>query len=163
MQCSKIPASYLRKNFGFMHLPDFDKKLWEKIKNESDSAISELPENLIYGSDIDKDAINAAKYNMRNLPFGDKINLSQQNFENCNIDNSFIITNPPYGIRLENKKTVVVLYKKLSDLLIGSQNTTAVIYVGDKSLKDLIKLTPVYEKTLVNGALNGSLLKYEID
>ena len=163
MQCSKVPASYLRKNFGFMHLPDFDKKLWEKIKNESDNAISGLPENLIYGSDIDRDAINAAKFNMRNLPFGNNVNLVQQNFEDCNFDNSFIITNPPYGIRLENKKTVQNLYTKLSDRLMHSHNTEAVIYVGDKSLKDLIKLKPVYEKTLVNGALNGSLLKYEID
>ena len=36
MYYCRIPAQKLRKNFGFFYLPDFNKALWKKIKDESD-------------------------------------------------------------------------------------------------------------------------------
>ena len=47
MKACRIPAGYLRKNFGFQFLPDFDARLWERIKKEEDGKIGKLPSGLV--------------------------------------------------------------------------------------------------------------------
>ncbi|MBU1172429.1 MAG: class I SAM-dependent RNA methyltransferase [Proteobacteria bacterium] len=164
MYASNIPAGYLRSNFGFTRLPDFDQPLWWDIQQVSRKQIRNIPEDLIAGSDILKSAVSAAKININLLPGGKVIQIDQTPFEDIgNLSDSLIICNPPYGIRLDRGQDMGPLYKRLGDFLkFKCQGSTAYIYFGDRELIKKIGLRPSFKIPLRNGGLDGRLVKYEL-
>jgi putative N6-adenine-specific DNA methylase len=160
----RIPSGYLRKHFGFEFLPDFDKKIWQSVKKAADGQIRELPVGLISGSDLSAKALQAARTNFRCLPEGNKINLSALDFHNIeHLNDCYIVCNPPYGIRLGDKKNLGQFYKSLGDFLKQRcQGSAAFIYFGNRELLKHIGLKPSWKKPLENGGLDGRLAKFEI-
>lgn len=163
MRYCNIPAQYCRKVFGLKKMPDFDAALWEKIKSEADGEIRELPEGLISGSDLDPEAIEVAKENLSHLPQGDKVTLTVKDYNEVeSYEKATVVMNPPYGIRLETKEAVRNLYREFGNFLKKRCNgSTAWIYVGDRSLRKGFGLKPSMGIQLVNGSLEGELLKIE--
>lgn len=164
MKFCRIPAGYLRQRFGFERLPDFDSAIWQTVKQEANGKIRSLPDGLISGNDISSKAVEAARINFRNLPDGDKINLSVMNFLDIeNITDCIIVCNPPYGIRLGDKTNLGQFYKSLGDFLKQRcQGSMAFIYFGNRELLKYIGLKPSWKKPLENGGLDGRLAKFEI-
>lgn len=163
MHYCNIPTQYLRKNFGFFHMPGYSKSEWLKIKEQADSKMRPLPSRLISGTDKSQKVIKVAEENLSRLPYGDKVKLSGQPFQHIEgFENGVLITNPPYGIRLGNIDEVQVLYKQLGDYLKQRcTGTTAFIYTGDPSLRKHIGLRTSRRIPLVNGNLEGVLLQID--
>jgi putative N6-adenine-specific DNA methylase len=135
MHYCRIPAGYLRKKFGFTTLPDFDAK-----------------------------AIAAAKANTRCFAQGANIALSVMSMQNIkSLANSVIVSNPPYGIRLETDENIKDFMKQLGDFLkqrcTGSE---AYLYFGNRQLIKNIGLKPTWKKILISGGLDGRLVKYNL-
>jgi putative N6-adenine-specific DNA methylase len=164
MHYCRIPSGFLRKNFGFEFMPDFDSQLWESVKKTEDGRIRELPEGLISGSDIDKKAVAAAKTGCAALPGGRTIKLSSSRFQDLpNLENLAIITNPPYGKRIGSKQGTPQLIKELGDFLKQRcRGSSAYIYFGNRELIKSVGLHPGWKKPLKNGPLDGRLVKYEM-
>jgi putative N6-adenine-specific DNA methylase len=164
MSFCRIPAAYLRENFGFQHLPDFDGILWEAVKKEAEERIRELPKGLISGSDVSPKAIEAARINLSNLPYGDRIGLQVKDFQNIDsLHNMIILSNPPYGVRLGQEETLRDLYRKLGDFLKQRcKNASAYLYCGNRNLISAIGLKPSWKRPLMSGGLDGRLVKFEI-
>lgn len=163
MHYCRIPAQFLRKNFGFFYLPDFEKELWEKIKSETDKLIRPLPNGIISGSDKSDIAIRVAKENLSRIPNSENVKLSIHPFEHINkFENGVLIINPPYGIRLGKRDEVENLYKDLGDFIkTKCKGTTAFIYTGEPTLRKYIGLKTSKRIPLVNGKLEGVLLQID--
>jgi putative N6-adenine-specific DNA methylase len=163
MHYCRIPAQYLRKNFGFFYMPDFDKHLWENIKQNEDKNIRPLPGGLITGSDKSQRTINTAQDNLSRLPYSAAIELLCRPFQHVKeFQNGTLVTNPPYGIRLGDPKEVQELYKELGDFLKQNcKGTTAFIYTGDPGLRKFIGLRTSRRVPLVNGKLEGVLVQID--
>ncbi len=163
MHYCRIPAQKLRENFGLFYLPDFDKSIWQKVKEQFDLLMRPLPKGLIIGSDKSQRAIEVAKENLSRLPFGDAVEINCHPFQHVDkFEDGTIITNPPYGIRLSNTEEVKILFKELGDFLKTSCNgTSAFIYSGDPALRKSIGLRTSRRIPLVNGKLKGVL--FQID
>ena len=163
MQYCNIPAQYCRRRFGFTQMPDFDADLWDKVKADVDGAIKEIPQGLLRGTDLDPAAIEIAQQNLANLPYGDRVEFEAKDFHDVeSYEQGTIIMNPPYGIRLETTEIVRGLYKEFGDFLKKRCNgTVAWIFVGDRSLRKAFGLKPSKGTILVNGSLEGELLKIE--
>lgn len=159
-----IPAGYLRNKFGFEMMPEFDPKIWHTVKTEHNNQIRRLPKGLLFGSDNSPEAIAAAKANSATLPHGDRITFKTKPFQAIQrLDNSIIITNPPYGIRLKNKNEIAPFIAEFGNFLkTKCKGSTAFVYLGKPSLSTHIHLKPRWEKPLKNGGLAGVLLKYKI-
>jgi putative N6-adenine-specific DNA methylase len=160
----RIPAAFKRDNFGFKHLPDYDESLWLEIQANSKKNIRPLPKNLISGSDISDYALNAARTNIDSVPYGKNINLEKIDFRDLEeMENTTIICNPPYGIRLGEKEDMPLLYRQLGDFLKNKcKNSSAWVYVGNRELIKEIGLKPSRKIPLINGQLDGRLLKIDI-
>ena len=163
MHYCRIPSQFLRKNFGFFYLPDFEKELWEKIKSETDKLIRPLPNGIISGSDKSDIAIRVAKENLSRIPNSENVKLSIHPFEHINkFENGVLIINPPYGIRLGKRDEVENLYKDLGDFIkTKCKGTTAFIYTGEPTLRKYIGLKTSKRIPLVNGKLEGVLLQID--
>jgi putative N6-adenine-specific DNA methylase len=162
MSYCRIPAQYKREKFGFECLPDFDQTLWDKIKRKAGEEIRPLPMNLISGSDIDSDSVNAALDNAMELPFGDRIEISCSDFNDCGpLNDLTIISNPPYGMRLDNNDGEMI--KEIGDFLKQQcSGSLAWIYLGSTALVKRIGLRSSKRVMLNNGGLDGRLVKLEM-
>ena len=164
MVAAKIPAGYLKKSFGFERMPDFDVKLWAKVRKECDDAI-ELPEHgLIQGSDMDHDAVRASILNLSSLPGGDRVVVTQSAFQDLpDQEPKTIITNPPYGIRLKKEDDMDSFVGEIGDFLKQKcAGSTAWVYFGERKLILKMGLAPSRKFPLNNGGLEGRLCKYEM-
>jgi putative N6-adenine-specific DNA methylase len=164
MICSQTPAAFFRKQFGFEYLPDFDPSLWGRIRKEAERQQKICPQGLISGSDHSSAAVKASRQNLSILPGGERIGIQAADFEDVTLnDNTTIVCNPPYGLRMGNRSNTIELYKRFGDYLKQRcKGCRAFIYFGDRSLLSGIGLKPSWKKPLVNGALDGRLAKFEI-
>jgi putative N6-adenine-specific DNA methylase len=105
MTATNTPSAYWRKKFGFERLPDFDAKLWAKVKILADKKVRAASSNLIQGSDIDLKAVETAKKNSAIIDPEGKIKIIQKDiFQIDKLEGITIVCNPPYGIRMKQNK-----------------------------------------------------------
>ncbi len=162
MHYCRIPAAYLREKSGLKYLPDYDPKLWEEVKKEANRAIRPLPEGLIRGSDISHANLEIATENLSRLPYGYEILLRTADFMKLKAYNGrFIVTNPPYGIRIGEGGTIAQLYNDLGAWLRAEcSGSTAVILCGSLELATELKLRHRWLKNFKNGDLDTVLGKF---
>ncbi|HMB90919.1 MAG TPA: THUMP domain-containing protein [Rhodothermales bacterium] len=164
MHYANIPSGYLRDDFGFAHLPDFDAATWQAVKAEADSQIRSIPPGLLGGSDIDPDAVAAARTNLHALPGGEAVNLEVKDFHQIeSLENVTILSNPPYGLRMGREEDMSDFYQALGDFLKQRcTGSTAYLYFGKREWIKSIGLRASWKKPLVHGSLDGRLVKYEM-
>ena len=164
MHHCRIPAAYLRRHFGFEHLPDFDRSLWSTVKDKADRAIRALVADRISGSDIDAAAVRSARANLGQLPHGASIRIDRTDFKRRReLADRVIVCNPPYGIRLQAKGGMGPFYREIGDFLKQRcAGATAFIYFGDREMLKHIGLRPAWKRPLKNGGLDGRLAKFEM-
>ncbi len=160
----KIPASVLRKRFGFEGLPDFDKSIWHQVKSEEKQLIRTLPKGLIGGCDISARSQKAAIGNLKNLPGGSSVHIARKSFQDIeSLNDTTIICNPPYGIRLNKEQEAKDLIEEFGNFLKRRcTGSTAFIFLGKKELLKSVGLRPSWKKPLKSGGLDGVLAKYDM-
>lgn len=163
LMARNIPPLSFRNIFGFMFWPDFDQKLWAEIKNDSKEQIKEA-EIVLRGSDVSVDAIQAARENISAAGLEDDIIVSRKPFSETKAltPSGMLLTNPPYGERLETEK-LNAFYSNFADHL--KQNFQGydawIISAGLEALKH-IRLRASRRITLFNGSLECKFLKFEM-
>ncbi|MBN1293660.1 MAG: class I SAM-dependent RNA methyltransferase [Candidatus Latescibacteria bacterium] len=164
MQYCRIPAGIHRDKFGFEYLPDFDKALWKTVKTDAGNYMREIPLGIISGSDISREAVNAAKLNLGRLPHGGSVCVKVTDFQKISsLENSIIVCNPPYGIRMGEKENIGEFYHEFGEFLKHKcKGSNAFIYFGDRSLIKHFALRASWKKPLKNGGLDGQLAKFEL-
>ncbi|HEY5653873.1 MAG TPA: hypothetical protein VIR63_05860, partial [Pontiella sp.] len=156
--------AYLRRKFGFLRLPDFDAAVWNQVKTKANNETVEIPDDLIRGSDLNANAVKAVRINRNELPELGSIKVRRADFHDLEgLENTVIVTNPPYGIRLGNTEEIAQLLKEFGDFLKQKcSGSTAYIYYGDKNLVKKLGLKPEWRHELRAGGLDGVLCKYEL-
>ncbi len=160
----RVPAAFRRERFGFEHLPDFDSSLWQRIRKECDNQTRPLPDRLLAGSDLDEKALAAARMNLSQLPGGERVSLRRSDFRRLGgLHATTIITNPPYGRRLDENADLAALYKDFGDFLKqGCAGSTAFVLCGSQELVKAVGLKPSRRFILYNGPLECRLVKIDI-
>ncbi len=164
LKAGNIPAGVLRKKFGFMLLPDYDRRVWFKVKLQEDNKVKSVRGGLIRGSDIDPSAVAMTRRNNARLPGGDELRVRTADFHDLEpLENRLIVCNPPYGIRMKEADEMAGFMRDFGDFLkqkcTGSE---AWIYLGDPDLFKLVGLKTARRIPLRNGGLDGRLVKYEL-
>jgi len=159
----KIPPGKFRAFFGFQRWKDFDEEAFEKIKLDCNSQIISSPVN-ISASDISEQAVQYARSNIEKAELSDSITLEVSDFKNLksNDDNGFIFLNPPYGQRIQPEE-IDLLYGMIGTTLKHKfPGTTAWLITSNKESLKHVGLKAKEKHTLFNGALECSLVKYEM-
>ena len=88
------------------------KKLWYDVADEANDLIRDDIEVDIQGYDLDGSVIKVARRNAREAGVDHLIHFQERNVKDLSHPKKygFIITNPPYGERLEDKKDLPELY-----------------------------------------------------
>lgn len=93
----------------------YPEKFWKEAKTEADDLVLHDMEMNIQGYDIDRDIIVAARENAKLAGVSDKIHFQSRPVSELRSSKKygFIITNPPYGERMEEKETLQELYREM--------------------------------------------------
>lgn len=93
------------------------KKLWYDAVNEANDRIQDDAEVDIQGYDIDGSVIRVARRNANEAGVGHMIHFQERDVRNLSHPKKygFIITNPPYGERLEEKEALGELYQAFGE------------------------------------------------
>ena len=158
-------APGLDRKFGFEKLAMCDSRRWQELKDAARARVR-MPNGLaIYGSDRYGDALKLARANLAALNVEHQIVLKQADvLEMPPPDTSgVLVTNPPYGVRLQDQHALAELYPKLGDALKKKYaGWTAYLFTADLRLPKLIGLSPSRRTPLYNGALECRLFEFRI-
>ena len=93
------------------------KKEWYEAVTEANDMVNTNIETDIQGYDLDGDVIKIARRNAENAGVANLIHFQQRDVAKLSHPKKygFIITNPPYGERLEDKKDLPALYKTFGE------------------------------------------------
>jgi len=164
LKAGYIPPGILRKKFGFMMLPDYDRRDWVKVKFQEDNKIKLVRGGLIRGSDINAKAVKMTRENNARIPGGDELIVKTMDFRDIeSLENRLIVCNPPYGIRLMKDEDMGRFLSEFGDFLKQKcTGSDAYVYFGDRELVKSFGLKAAFKMPLRNGGLDGRLVKYEL-
>ncbi len=93
------------------------KDVWESARKEANQKIDLSVKTNIQGYDIDDQAVSSARENARVAGVYQMIHFQKRNVSELSHPGKygFIITNPPYGERLESEATIPAIYKMLGE------------------------------------------------
>jgi len=159
----RIPAGFYRTRWGFFRMEGFSKLEWKKVKAEADDRIISLEPGLISGSDLSMDAVMAARANLDTFRDGSLVKLKQEDWRGARgYEDSFIITNPPHGIRIFEETAGALLNEFGNFLKQKCRGSEAWVFVGDTKLLKKVGLRTSKRLELPSGGLDGRLARYEL-
>lgn len=103
MKATQTPAGFFRKSWGFFHMPEYVQEDWQSFKNTADAQKIPLAKGKIFGIDVDSFSIEICNSHLKATGFQDAIELIKKGIATYTpaIAPTYIISNPPYGKRLE--------------------------------------------------------------
>lgn len=135
---------------------------WNKIRNEAKLAADYSVELDILGTDIDARAIEIAKRNAEKAGVGDYIEFKQMQLSDFTTDKEYgvIVSNPPYGERLDNPEIVEELYREMGDVYRPMETWSKYILTSDLLFEEFYGQRATKKRKLYNGRLRTDYFQY---
>ena len=139
-----------------------DKKIWWDVRREAYAKVDEDIEFKIYGYDIDEEALEIARENAEIAGVADYIEFKYGDATEFSSDEEygFIVTNPPYGERLEDTDTVKMLYKQLGYTFRKLKNWSYYLITSYEDFENKFGGEASRRRKLYNGMLKSNLYQY---
>jgi 23S rRNA (guanine2445-N2)-methyltransferase / 23S rRNA (guanine2069-N7)-methyltransferase len=165
MIAAHVAPGARRHYFGFFGWVGHDRLTWERVKRDA-LAREQKPAFRLRGVDTDAGVLAAARDNAARAGLAELITFDHGHLADARpaVEGAgFLATNPPYGVRLEDRDTARALMKQLGEVLRANfSGWDAVILAGsaDAGLELGIRAERVH--TLWNGALECRLLRLHV-
>ncbi len=163
MYAYNIPAQYYRHNFAFKKWADFSMPEYRRMRQQADKQIRDFDYE-IWGSDISGSAIKTATENIANAKLHKDIELFRSDIQEQDPPKgkTLIITNPPYGQRIETDD-LFDLYDLIGRVFKNKYSgNTAWIISSDLDAFKYVGLRPSRKITIYNSNLECRFCKYEL-
>lgn len=155
-------APGLNREFVAEKWSNMDRKIWWDVRKEAFDQIDEETEFKIQASDIDKEAVMIARKNAELAGVEDYIDFKVFNAKNFESEEKFgfIITNPPYGERLEDRVTVKKLYKDLGYAFKPLKTWSYYLITSYEDFESAFDKKATKKRKLYNGRLKTNIYQY---
>ncbi len=105
---TRTPPGFLRKTWGFFNLPEFDMSAWKEWKKTRDERRIPLAKGKIFGSDKSRETTDICRKNLLTAKVPEvEVSFDEVAYYKPKIKPNFVITNPPYGKRLETSDLIL--------------------------------------------------------
>ena len=153
------------RSFGFEKLKCHDRKAWKELRERVRAREKRIVAQTIYGSDRSGDALRRARANLAAIGMKQLVRLQKADVLEipAPAPSGIIVTNPPYGIRMDEQKRLARFYPRLGDALKKNYSGwRAYIFSADMRLPRLIRLSASRRTPLYNGPLDCRLFEYKL-
>lgn len=139
-----------------------DKKIWWDTRREAYDLMNEDIDFKIYGYDIDEEVIEIARENAEIAGVENYIEFNVADATEFKSDEEygFIVTNPPYGERLEDVESVKMLYKQLGYAFRKLKNWSYYMITSYEDFENEFGQDATKKRKLYNGMLKSYLYQY---
>ncbi len=140
----------------------FPGKVWEQAKQEANDLVRKDIQMTIQGYDLDGEIVKAARQNARWAGVDQFIHFQQKPMKelSSNKKYGFIITNPPYGERLEEKKELPELYKEMGKVFGALDAWSYYIITGYEDAQKYIGRQADKNRKIYNGMMKTYFYQY---
>lgn len=156
-----------RREFQFMTWPTFDQGLWTAILEKANGSITNVTAR-IRGSDRDAGAVGAASRNAQRAGVAETIEFSIESvsaslaaLEDVQPGVGWVLTNPPYGIRMGESDDLRNLYARLGTALNARRGWRIGVLTTDTALIRETRLPLMPRFVTRNGGIPVSFLVSE--
>ena len=131
------------------------RKLWYEASEEAQDQIDDMVQVDIQGYDIDAEAVKAARENARLAGVDHLIHLQQRPVSALSHPKKygFLITNPPYGERLEEKEALPELYRTFGERFAALDSWSAYVITSYEDAERYIGRKAQKNRKIYNGML----------
>ena len=147
-------APGLCRNFVSETWPTIGADVYEQVKEGAERSIKNKDIKLI-GYDIDGRVLKVARSNAEKAGIAKYIEFHKRDFKQFSASehNGFIITNPPYGERLEEKKALVPLYTEIGKRYKALDSWSAFIITSYEDAEKDMGIKATKNRKIYNGML----------
>lgn len=135
MACNLAPG-LLREDFGFLHWRGCRRALWQRLCDEARAAVREAPPVRLKGFDADPRALHAAEANAERAGVATLIHFERRDFgllaERDFAGEGIVVTNPPWGERLEDRDRAAALHQGLGQRLASIARGWPLVVLGSE-------------------------------
>lgn len=153
----------MRKWFGFMGWPTFDRPLWNAIRDDARRRMKPLGVSVV-GSDIRRDAYEFAQTNTKAAGLGTAIQLHRRDLKDARPPDGppgVLICNPPYGERLGEEQELVPLYRQMGESFAAHwPGWRFLLFTSNNWLAKQVGLKVITTTHFFNGSLPCLLWEY---
>jgi putative N6-adenine-specific DNA methylase len=160
-------APGVQRKFQFMNWPTFEEGRWKRILDTAGTSATRSNEK-ISGSDRDAGAIGAARRNAERAGVADTIQFSERaisgsvaDLESVEKGVGWVLTNPPYGIRIGEGEDLRNLYARLGSDLKAKRDWRLGVLTSDTGLVSQTGLPMVSRFDTRNGGIPVSFMVSE--
>lgn len=156
----------LRSGFAFQHLVGFDAARYQELRREAARAAKKQLPGRIVASDIDPEAVAAARQNARTAGVEEHIEFQVADFRESIVPAEgagVCVLNPEYGARLGDSPRLEPVYASIGDFfkqrLAGWRGY---VFTGNPELAKRVGLKPRRRTPFYNAKIECRLLEYEL-
>lgn len=160
---AKNIAPGLKRKFVSESWPQIDKNIWQNIRNEAEKAIRQnIEPRLIMGMDIDDNVIGIARHHAERAGVENIIHFQTSPFSDFQTSRKYgyIVTNPPYGERISDKKGVEELYTVLGEELLKLDTWSFYILTSYQGFESVFGKKASRRRKLYNGGIECQYYQY---
>lgn len=138
------------------------KKIWYNAFDEAHDMIRQDIEMNIQGYDIDSDIIKCAMTNAREAGVDKYIHFQARDVKDLSNPKhyGFIITNPPYGERLEDRKDLPELYKTIGESFAGLPDWSMYLITSYEDAEKYIGRKADKNRKIYNGMIKSYFYQF---
>ena len=140
-------------------------KCWQDAREEAEEDVCTDVETDIQGYDIDDASVRMARDNARLAGVDHMIHFQQRPVAELSHPGKygFIITNPPYGERLEDRETLPALYETLGQRVFGHLDTWSLyVITGYEDAEKYLGRKAAKNRKIYNGMLKTYFYQYPV-
>ena len=121
-----------------------------------------MPEGLLIGCDIDKEVLKLALGNARAAGVEKQIKLIRRDVADMKHPASygFVVTNPPYGVRLEEQAALPALYKSFADAFKRLDCWSAYVITPFEGIEEAFGRPAAKKRKIYNGMLRTDFYSF---
>ena len=157
-------APGMRRDFQAMSWDNIlPKTLFTQAKKEAENLIDRNTKLSIQGYDLDSSALDAARGNLALAGLEGNIHFQQRDMRDISSAKKygFIITNPPYGERLEEKAAMPQLYKEMGEAFARLDEWSYYIITGFEDAPKYFGRKPDKNRKIYNGMMKTYFYSYQ--
>lgn len=139
------------------------KSLFKEAKKEAEDLIDRDTKLSIQGYDLDTSALEAARGNLSFAGLEGNIHFQQRDMRDISSAKKygFIITNPPYGERLEEKEAMPQLYREMGKAFQRLDEWSYYIITGFEDAPKYFGRKPDKNRKIYNGMMKTYFYSYQ--
>lgn len=155
-------APGFNRNFASEEWPYIPGELWDKAFEEAEDLADYDQKLQIVGTDIDHRMIEISKNNAMEAGLSDLIEWKQMQATDFHTKevNGYIVSNPPYGERIGEKKATEQMYQSLGNVLKNYPSWSVYIITANENFEKLFGRKASKKRKLFNGFIRTDYYQY---